>query len=333
MNKKLFFMAIFIILLLVLVSCTANSVSNEQTTIKVGFHSNYGGAAAVLTGIEKGYYEEQGLNVELIPFTAGPATIAALNSNSIDFAYVGPGAHSLIISGHAKIIVAQNISNAEAIIAKKSTGINDMSDLKDKTVAVMFGTSSEELFKVALEANNISYDDVTAVNYDMAGAVSALMAGSVDAICVWEQYKYDALFKLGDDAVILAETGDFKDSYVSLSSWVTSEQFIKENENTVQKFVTATIKAQNYWASNTEEVCGIIANELNIPLADLLKGQYQNDIFSIKELDDYLNDGSLEMLYTVQQNYFINSSENLEQTDITDYLITKYMKSAVDYLN
>ncbi len=333
MNKKFFPQLIFIMFLFLLVSCTASSGTSDQTTIKVGFHSNYGGAAAVLTGIEKGYYEEQGLNVELIPFTAGPAAIAALNSHSIDFAYVGPGAHSLIISGHAKIVVAQNISNAEAVIAKKSTGINDMSDLKGKTVAVMFGTSSEELFKVALDANNISYDDVTTVNYDMAGAVSALAVGSVDAICVWEQYKYDALYKLGDDAVILAETGDFKDSYISLSSWVTSAQFIKENENTTQKFVTATIKAQNYWASNTEEVCGIISKELNIPLADLLKGQYQNDIFSIKELDTYLNDGSLEELYTIQQNHFIKSSENIEQTDVTDYLLTKYMKSAVDYLN
>ncbi len=331
MIKYLFFPLFFI--LIFFVSCSgAGSASNDNVTIKVGFHSNYGGAAAVLTGINKGYYEEQGLNVELVPFTAGPSAIAALNSQSVDFAYIGPGAHNLIIGGHAKIIVAQNISNAEAIIAKQSTGIYEMSDLKGKTVAVMFGTSSEELFKVALTANNIGHDEVTMVNYDMAGAVSALEIGSVDAICVWEQYKYDALNKLGDDAIILAQTSDFQDSYISLSSWVTTEEYINKNENIVQKFVTATVKAQNYWASNTEEVCGILSSELNIPLADLLKGQYQNDIFTIEELKQHISDGSLLDLYIVQQNHFINSSENLEQVDVTDYLITKYMNSAVNYL-
>ncbi len=330
--RKLVQLFLVILSVFMLGSCSDTENTN-LTKIQVGFHTNYGGSGAVITGIEKGYFTEQGLEVEMVPFSAGPPAVAALNAGNVDFAYVGQGAHSLIINGHAQIVLTQNISDAEAIITRKSYGIDSVADLAGKTVAVMLGTSSEEILKVALMKNGIDESDVTLVNYDMAGAVSALEIGRVDAICVWEHYRYDAEMKLGEDALLLATTNDFAEDYVSLSSWVATEEYIEENESTVNKFVRALLKSQNYWEQNTEEVCRLVSEELNIPLTDLLKGQYLNDYFSVKELAGYLESGELVEMYSIQKNYFAQSNESIADIEVTDYLITKYMESAVDYLS
>ena len=52
---------------------------------------NYGSLWAVETAINKGYFEEEGLTLNLVEFADGPTIIAAMESGSIDVGYIGPG--------------------------------------------------------------------------------------------------------------------------------------------------------------------------------------------------------------------------------------------------
>lgn len=56
----------------------------ENVTLNVAYMANYASLWSVLTGIDQGYFEEEGLNVELWEFSDGPAEIAAMESGSID---------------------------------------------------------------------------------------------------------------------------------------------------------------------------------------------------------------------------------------------------------
>lgn len=318
-----------LILALLCLNFSGCETSENSDVIRIGYHTNYGGSGAVLTALEKGYFADQGLTVELVSFASGPSEIAALNNGTIDFAYIGQGAHSLVISGMAEVVCTQNISDAEAIIVNVNSGIETIADLQGKTIAVLLGTSSEDMVNVALASVGLSSDDVTMKNYDMSGAITALVGGSVDAICVWEEYRFEALDALGDKGAILATTGDFADVYAPLSSWVATSDYIDKNEETVQSFVNAVVKSQNYWAYNTEETCILIADEFDISLVNLLLGKDMTDIFTIKELEEYLENGYILELYEMQQEYLLSAYEGLEKCDVSEYVHLEFMQNAV----
>ena len=76
---------------------------NEITQVRVAYMQNYASLWEVATAINKGYFEEQGLDIKLYAFQDGPTEINAMESGSIDVAYIGPGAHKLCIQGQASI--------------------------------------------------------------------------------------------------------------------------------------------------------------------------------------------------------------------------------------
>src|SRR5690606_40702083 len=76
----------------------SSTPSGEQQTqkadkLRIAYHPNMGGSSAIITGIKKGFFKDQNLDIELVKFTSGPTEIAAMVSGDIDLGYVGHGAH------------------------------------------------------------------------------------------------------------------------------------------------------------------------------------------------------------------------------------------------
>ena len=75
----------------------------EPVKLNVAYMPNYSSLVEVVTGIEMGYFAEEGIEIELVEFADGPTIIAAMEAESIDIGYIGSGAHKLCIAGRAKI--------------------------------------------------------------------------------------------------------------------------------------------------------------------------------------------------------------------------------------
>ena len=106
--KKLIALLLALTLAVSLVACGKKTDDNNQDkiTLRIGYMPNYASMWAVMTGINGGFFEEEGITVQLIEFSDGPSEIAAMEGDSIDLAYIGKGAHRLCILGSA-IIFAQ----------------------------------------------------------------------------------------------------------------------------------------------------------------------------------------------------------------------------------
>ena len=76
---------------------------SEITQIRVGYMQNYASLWEVATAINKGYFEEQGLDIKLYAFQDETAEIEAMESGSVDVIYIGAEAHKLCIKGQASI--------------------------------------------------------------------------------------------------------------------------------------------------------------------------------------------------------------------------------------
>ena len=73
------------------------------TQVRVGYMPNYESLWEVATAINKGYFEEQGLDIKLSSFQADEEGIGLMESGAVDVAYIGADVHKRCIEGAAQI--------------------------------------------------------------------------------------------------------------------------------------------------------------------------------------------------------------------------------------
>ena len=174
-----------LIAVLLALSCMLIGAAAVAETLNIAYMPNYGSLWSVETAINKGYFEEEGLTINLVEFADGPTIIAAMESGSIDMGYIGQGAHKLCINGRASIFALSHISNGDALIGGK--GITTVEDLKGKVVAYSSGTSSEDILKNSLNKAGMTMDDIKAMDMDASAIVTAMLSGGVDACATWSR--------------------------------------------------------------------------------------------------------------------------------------------------
>ena len=130
---------------------SAEAPTGELTTVNVAYMPDYASLNGVISAQQLGYFENEGLEVNLIQFSDGPTIINAMESGAVDVGYIGQGAHKLCINGKASIFALAHVSNGDAIIGNKEKGVETLEDLKGKQVAYSSGTSSEDILKKGLD--------------------------------------------------------------------------------------------------------------------------------------------------------------------------------------
>ena len=196
----------------------------EPVTLNVGYMSNYASLWAVLTGINQGYFEEEGITVNLIQFEDGAAEIAAMEGGTIQLAYIGKGAHRLCVLGSAVIFAPSSVHTSDTMVVTAESGITSVEDLAGKTVAYNGGSSSETAMDTALSLAGLSRDDITATALDINYIASAMASGSVDAAFTWNPYTDQILKSVEGTTEIEFETGS-----TNMSSWICLPDYYEAN--------------------------------------------------------------------------------------------------------
>ncbi len=331
--KKIISLLLIVVLLLSLVGCGSSSSSDGLTKVKVAHHMGYSGAAVVAIGTNMGYFEEEGLDVELVGFTSGVTEIAAMVSGDLQFGYIGSGVTNLAVQGDVEIIAYQNLGDAEAIVTSADSGITSIADLKGKTIATTLGTSGENVVNLALADAGMTQDDVELINMDMGGCVTAILSGQIDAVCIWSSYLVTVKNNLGDDYVELARTSDFADSYASVSSWIATSDYIEANPETTQAFMNALMKCYDYWKDNEEQTAAWVAEIIDSDVADVEAQIGTMTFFNSSEMKEALDDGTIAMYYSVQQQAMLDAGTITEDVDLDTYIQWDLMYQAIENIS
>jgi sulfonate transport system substrate-binding protein len=152
------------------------------------------------------------IRVEWIgPFPNHAPTIQAVVGGSADFSFGGSTtpARAAILAGSPLVfsLFAVVEPRTTAIIAKDGSGINSLSDLVGKTVAVNRSGVAEFLLVAALEKYHVDRSKVRVVYFNPPEAAPAFGSGQVDAWAMWSpgvdiarnQYKGHDIFVEGRD--------------------------------------------------------------------------------------------------------------------------------------
>ena len=322
--KKLF------ALLLALALCLSAAAFASAEDINVAYMPNYASLWSVVTGIQQGYFAEEGLNVTLYEFADGPTIIAAMENGSISIGYIGPGAHKLCIAGRAKIFCMSQIGNSDAVLASKKAGIETASQLKGKKVGYASGTSSEMILRYCLEDVGLAWEDIQAFEMDASSLANAMISGTIDACACWSPSTGIIINACGGDVFPLCSNVDFADRDVSLASWIVLPKYYEENKDLVKRYTRALYKAIDFASNpdNYEQVAGWVAaqcaQDLQVAMNQTGDAAWPNSA----EIKALLEDGTMESYYKVQQQGFIKTGAVEKEVPVTDYVLFDNMKDA-----
>jgi NitT/TauT family transport system substrate-binding protein len=302
----------------------------EEVTISVAYHPGLAALCVPGIGEEMGYFEEEGLNINWVKFTAGPPEIAAMVSGDLQLGYIGHGAHALCAQGEADVISLSHVSNSEKILVRKNSGINSIEDLAGKRIVTQLGTSGEIILNLALKKAGLTRDDVNVYAMDMPGAVSAFIAGKADAIASWDTHNVNIRNNVSEELLVLAETADFTDEMSFPGSWIATKEYIEQNEDVVIRFARALNKIYDYRAENMDETVRLSAEfgDLDIEAVD---SQRETAFFySGKDLKEFVENGKILEIYQSQLDGFINDGK-VEGGNVNDYVRIDIMEKSLDY--
>lgn len=307
------------------------NVDVEPVTLNVAYMPNYGSLWSVENAIAQGYFEEEGITVNLTQFQDGPTIIAAMESGSIDIGYIGQGAHKLCINGKATIFALSHISNGDALIG--GPGITQVSDLAGKKVAYSSGSSSEDILVNSLTQAGMTMDDIEAVDMDASAIVTAMLSGGVDACATWSPNSLKILDEM-PDATKLTDNLTFSDQTVSLASWIAMPTYAQEHRDVLVRFTRALFKAMDYAATeHQEETAELVAKEVAQDTETVYEQRGDAEWLTGKEVAEGAADGTVEGYYKLQRDNFEKAGaiEVDPIPEVSDYVMLDLMTEAGQY--
>lgn len=200
---------------------------------------------------EADYWKAVGLEVELISFPTGKASLDAVLGGGADFA---TAAETPImragLAGFTPAVLATIASSPDdcKVCYRLDHGITKPSDLKGKKVATAFGTSAEYFMDTFLAHHGIRRDEVTALSMKPAEMVNTLVRGDISAFFIWEPYPLQA----GQILKNRAEVFPGSDIYTETFQIVARREYAQKNPEACRRLLRALLKAEEQAMTNQQ---------------------------------------------------------------------------------
>ncbi len=227
----------------------------EAGTLKLG-HSTWVGYGPFYIALDKGYFKEEGVDVEFTIMEDTAIKMGALFAGQIDIAastsdefpiYLQPGKS-------ARYFMAVDYSNGgDGVVATKD--ITTIAGLKGKKIAFEQGSISQFFLNVLLKKNGLTQADVEAVSMTAADAGTAFVAGQVDAAVTWEPAL--SLGATSANGHLLASSAELPGVIVDVLA--TTGETAKAKEADLRGFARAWYRALDFLKANPDEGYAIMA--------------------------------------------------------------------------
>ncbi|NPV56048.1 MAG: ABC transporter substrate-binding protein [Anaerolineae bacterium] len=238
----------------------------EKVQVRIGTQP-WIGYGPWFIAVEKGYFDQYNLAVELINFNTDQDVNAAFASGNMEAANLATHTATKLYTAGVELRIAllEDASyEADAILA--GSGIASIADLKGKKVAYEEGATSDLLLNYALAQNGMSIADIVPVPLPASDAGLVLAAGEVDAAVTYEPYITEVLKQ--DSSLSLLYTAAENPGLIS-DVLVVPLAFAQSNPQAVRDMLKVWDEALAFYKSNPDEAKAIIARNVGAEPADL----------------------------------------------------------------
>jgi len=217
---------------------------------------------------EKGYFKEEGVDVELFQFGSASEGMAALKAEKLDVGTFGTTAPLLFISkGSDFTFFGGMMIGGQAIITRPDKlaelSGKDLKVYKGKKIGLVKLSTGDVVFKGALKKAGIDWKkDITFMEFGSAAAVvEAVKKGAVDAGLVWPPH-----FSLAEKNSGLKVAHYIEDFYPKYTCCriVAPTAKLNADPDTYRRFLAGLIRAYRFYRTNQEETIQIYTKSLKI---------------------------------------------------------------------
>jgi len=269
MNKKILFILIAVILLAGGLYAgfgnrTNNTVENKDP-VKLGLLI-YPGAGLFYIAQDKGFFKQEGVNVEIVEIADETQMVSSIASNQVQLMMSSLDLTTIIADAgvDAPQIFAFDIGyGADGLVVKND--ISDIRQLKGKKVYASLGTPSHFILRYFAEKAGLKPEDIELVNTSADQVGAFLVAGKIDYGMTWEPWISKT--KERSDLKVFITSKD--EPGIVADTIVARRDIIQSRPEELKRIMRAYFKAVDFWRKNKEEGNAIIAKHFNIPVEEL----------------------------------------------------------------
>ena len=219
----------------------------------------YGEHAPFYYGKAKGFYEAEGIDLDIQEGRGSAVTVQAVAAKTADFGYVDvPTMIKAAAKGTPVIAVGVLLQTSPmSVMGFTDKNIRKPEDIKGKTVAITPGDSMSQIWPLFLKKTGLKESDFKVVAGDAQTKLNAVINGQADLLL---GYVMDQSMKIKDATgkdVYPIRFADYGVNMVS-SGIITYKDMTKEKPDLVRRFMAATTKAIEEAVKNPRQAADAI---------------------------------------------------------------------------
>lgn len=283
--------------------CKKKESKLTKVTLNEVAHSIF--YAPQYVAIEEGYFEEEGIDLELVNGFGADKTMSALIAGEADIGFMGAESSVYLYSegaSNSAVNFAQLTQRAGNFLVAREP-IEDFSwdMLRDKEVlGGRKGGMPEMVFEYILNKNGMNPATDLNINQSIDfGSTAAAFSGGQGDFTVEFEPSATAL-ELAKEGYVVASLG-VDSGYVPYTSYCTTKEYMAENKDIIQSFTNALQKGMDFVNTHTpEEIAKVIApqfKETDIKtLETIVKRYHEQDTWKDNLI---FEEESFELLQTI----------------------------------
>lgn len=267
--KKILLLCLCAILCFSFVACDTQTATNDEVKkldkVRLGEVTHSVFYAPQYAAIAKGFFEEEGIEIELSNLQGADKVMSALLSKQIDIGFCGPEASIYVYNegreDYPQVFAQMTQRDGSFLVGKDKVDKFDWNQLKGKTVipgrrgGVPYMTFEYLLKEKGLNPEtDLVLDDSIQFSL-MAGAFSG---SDAEYVTLFEPTA--SMIEAENKGYILASVGE-ESGDIPYTAYCANSSYISENEDMIERFVKAIYKGIN-WVNehNSTEVAELIVD-------------------------------------------------------------------------
>ena len=276
--KKIIYVVIILIIIAIslLLILNKDEKDNNLTKVTVAEVTHSAFYAPWYVAIENGYFEKNGIDVDVVLTSGANNVVAAVLSNDVQIGLCGPEATIYVYEegekDYVKTFAGLTKRDGQFIVSREKNDNFKLSDLIGKEVlGGRIGGMPLLNFENALRNNNIKTSDVNInTTIDFASLSGAFIGGTGDYVNLFEP-NATTLEKLGYGYVV-ASIGEYSGE-MPYTAFNARSSYIKNNEEVIKNFAKSINEGLNFVKNNdSKSIANSIINQFpDTSINDLIK--------------------------------------------------------------